>query len=349
MKKLKYLGVALVVLIAIVAMLFYNKKQLEAKNTVEKKEAYYVTIDKVTKQKLQEEISFVGTVAAYNDVNIVSETQGKVTAVYVKIGDHKQAGSALIQVDDELKKASFNTAEANYIKSKKDYERFQVLYKQNSTTEAQLDQAKLAYVNAETQYTVAKRQLTDTKISAPISGTITSRNVDMGTMIQPGMVIGNIVDISRLKVKVSLAENDAFRLKTGDPVNVTTEVYPGVTFKGRVESISAKGDDAHTYPVEITISNDAKSPMRAGMFARVNFNSLKKNEITSLPRTAILGSIKNAQVYVVENGISHLRKVVLGSEYGTSVEILGGLQEGETVVVSGQNTLVDNVKVTVIE
>ena len=349
MKNLKYILISVLVLAAIVAVLLNNKSKINAKTSAVVNEAYYVSTGKVSRQTLNENISFVGTVAANNDVNIVSETSGKVTGLFYKVGEYKTAGSVLVQVDDELKRANYNTAEANYQKSKKDYDRYKSLFEQKSVSETVLDQMKLSYVNAETQYTIAKRQLSDTKITTPISGLVTSRVVDVGTMISNNMVIGNVVDISRLKVKVSIAEKDVFKLKTGDKVEITTEIFPGEKFSGSVETIGAKGDEAHTYPVEIVVSNTGKHQLKAGMFTRIEFTSLRRTEALTVPRTAIFGSIKNSQVFVLgSDNVVKLRTIITGAEFGQSVEVLSGLNEGEQVVVSGQNTISDNFKVTVI-
>ena len=348
MKKVKYIAIPVIFLGLIVAVLAYNKSQMKANATNNIQDVFYVTVDKAVKQDVSEHLSLVGTVIANNDVNIVSETQGKVTGLYMKVGDYKSGGSVLVQVDDELKKAAYMSAEANYEKTKKDYERFQELYKTKSTTDAQLDAAKLAYSVAESQYIIAKRQYNDTKITTPISGLVTMRNVDVGTMVQPGMVVANVVDISKLKVKVNVAEEDAFKLKVGDKVEVTTDVYPGVTLTGHVETISAKGDDAHTYPVEIVIVNEKNHPLKAGMFARINFTSFLKDNSLTIPRDALVGSIRNPQVYVVENGVAKLHDLVISGEVNKKVLVLNGLHEGDEVVVSGQNTLSDDVKVKVL-
>jgi RND family efflux transporter MFP subunit len=160
--------------------------------------------------------------------------------------------------------------------------------------------------------------------------------------------VANIVDISCVKVKLNVSEKEAFTLKTGDPVNVTTDVYPGYTFKGRIESIAAKGDDAHTYPVEITITNEQMHPLKAGMFARVEFITLNNRNVIMIPRNALVGSVKNPQVFIVENGETKLRNLTVGNESGTSIEVLQGIMDGEDIVISGQNTVEDNTKVTVL-
>jgi len=351
MKHWKSIVSVVVILVIIIAVLFMNKRKMAATTAGGIKDVYYVSVEKVAKKNLSETLSLVGSIYANNDVNIISEAAGKITAVFTKIGDYKQAGSVLFQVDDELRKAAFMSAEANYEKAKKDYERFQTLYQQKSVSDSQLDQAKLGAALAETQYIVAKRQLEDTQIKTPISGYITARNVDLGSMVQGApqpTLVANIVDISKLKVKLNLAESDAFLVKVGDQVKVTVDVYPGVAFKGRIESISSKGDDAHTYPVEISINNESTHPLKAGMFARVEFTSLKDRETIVIPRESLVGSVKEPQVFIVENGIAKLRNITVGDQSGIYVQVLQGLMEGETIVVNGQNNLVNNLKVEIV-
>ena len=351
MKQWRSIVTVIVILAVIITVLFINKRKMAATTAGGIKDVYYVSAEKVSKKDLSETLNLVGNIAANNDVNIISETAGKITAVFTKVGDYKQAGSVLFQVDDELKKAAFMSAEANYEKAKKDYERFQTLYQQKSVTDSQLDQAKLGAAMAEAQYIVAKRQLNDSQIKTPISGYVTARYVDIGAMVQGApqpTLVANIVDISRLKVKLNLAEKDAFIAKVGDQVSVSVDVYPNVKFKGRIESISSKGDDAHTYPVEISINNESAHPLKAGMFARVEFTSLKNRETIVIPRESLVGSVKEPQVFVVENGIAKLRSLTVGNQSGIYVQVLQGLMEGETIVVNGQNNLVDNLKVEIL-
>lgn len=352
MKNWKIISIAAVFVIVVALILFMNKKKMSAASVGGIKDVYYVKVEKAARKNLTESLSMVGTVTANNDVNIISETSGKVTAVFAKVGDFKQAGSILFQVDDELRKAALMSAEANYEKSKKDFERFQQLYNEKSASDSQFDQIKLALSLAEAQYIVAKRQFNDTQIKTPISGYVTARYVDIGSALQgppQPTVVANIVDISKLKVRLNVAEKDAFTLKTNDPVSVTVDVYPGKVFKGKIESIGSKGDEAHTYPVEIIIVNERNNPLKAGMFARVEFTSINDRNSIVIPRESLIGSIKQPQVFVVENGIAKLRDITVGKESGTMVEILQGLMVGEEVVVNGQNNIVENTQVTVIK
>ena len=340
---------ALLVFALVVTVLLNNRSKMQAgaKNDVVK--FLPVTLVPAQKEQLSESLTLTGTIAANNDVAVLSETDGRVTKVKADIGDRVKAGDVLVQVDDELKEAAYASAEVNYENTKKDLERYQKMSKEGSVSDAQLEGAKLAFKSAETQYIVARRQFNDTRIKTPISGIVTSRAVDVGTTLQKNNLVANVVDISTLKVKLNVAEDDVFKLRVGGSVEISTDVYPGVTFKGTIETISAKGDDQHTYPVQIRLANSDEHPLKAGMFARVAFNAANSGKVLAIPRETLLGSAKHAQVYVVDGGIARLRDLVVGAEVGTSLEVLSGLREGEQVVLSGQNNLKDNVAVTVVQ
>ncbi len=349
MKKVRVIAGIVVVFAVMVAVLLNNKSKMQAKAKNDVVKFLPVTLVPVQKQQLSENLSLTGTITANNDVAVQSETEGRVTKVLVEIGDRVKAGDVLVQVDDELKQANYAAAEVNYEKLKKDLERYQKMYKENSVSDAQLEGARLAYKSAEAQYIVARRQFNDTRIKTPISGIVTSRVVDVGASVQKNNLVANVVDLSMLKAKLNVAEDDAFKLKAGDAVEVTTDVYPGITFSGSIETISAKGDEAHTYPVQIRLANNDTHPLKAGMFGRVAFTSITSGKVLSIPRETLLGSTKSAQVFVVDNGIAHLRSVIIGSEVGTNLQVLSGLTEGEQVVLSGQNNLKDNVAVTIVQ
>jgi len=350
LRTLRNLGIGIAVLAGIVAVLLNNKAKSDAKaaKSQETEKAVSVSVVTVGKTTLSRTLSLIGTITANNDVAIVSETSGRVVAIGAKVGDYKPAGSVIAQVDDELKLANFKSAEVAYEKAKKDLERYEALLKEGGISDAQVESARLNFKSAEAQYIVARRQLQDTRITTPISGIVTERRVDIGSVVSNGMVVANVVDIAKLKVKVNVAEKDVFKLKVGEEVEVTTDVYPNVKFKGVIASISDKGDEAHTYPVEITLNNSKEYPLKAGMFGRVHFTSLGERQTLAIPREALLGSVRSARVFVAENGVARLRPITVGQEVGKMLEVLEGLQEGELVIVSGQNNLRDGYAINVI-
>lgn len=349
MKKVKIYSVVIVVFTLITAVLLHNRSQIKAETKKSILDAYTVSVAPVEKREIADSIDLVGTIDANNDVAIVSEAQGKVTKVFAEVGDYEPAGSVLLQIDDELALAAMNAAKVNFDKTKKDYDRFQDLYKEKAVTDAQLENAELAYENANDQYVVARRQYEDTRVTTPISGIVTSRVVDVGNYVNSKTVVADVVDVSRLKTTVNVDEHDVFSLRVGDKVAISTGVYPGVKFSGVIKTISAKGDASHTYPVEVDFSNSGEHPLKAGMFAHVLYAKKSGGEYLVVPRQALVGSVEEPRVYVVENDIANLKNVVIGSSSNNYLEVLSGLVEGETVVVNGQNNLQDGNKVSVAE
>ncbi|MCS6904555.1 MAG: efflux RND transporter periplasmic adaptor subunit [Bacteroidia bacterium] len=332
----------------IVNTLYSNKKTLETKKKPVAIKPVAVTTAEVIERKFEDNLLLIGTIIPNRDVMVVSETQGKAKQVTFEVGDYKQAGSVLVKVDDELKKANLESAQATYEKAQKDLQRLEELYKKNVGTLSQLEQARHALKIAETQLIVARRQFHDTEITAPISGIITSRLVETGSMLAPGSPVANIIDISQLKVRVNVPEMDVFKLKVGSQVKITTEVYPGVNYTGTIRYISSKGDEAHTYPVEIILSNNPQYPLKAGMYAKIEFLSIDANASLAIPRKAITGSTKEPIVYVVQGNRVKQRKILVGKDAGNYIQVLSGLEPGEQVVTSGQINLQDNTLVSVV-
>ena len=116
MKKWKLIIPVISITTIIVLIVVYNKSKLSTQKRGGVEQVFYVKVEKAEKKILTETISLTGTVTANNDVNIISETSGRVTAIYANVGDYKQAGTVLAQVDDELKRAAFISAETNYNK-----------------------------------------------------------------------------------------------------------------------------------------------------------------------------------------------------------------------------------------
>jgi len=348
MKKIIFAAVVLIIIAGIVGILFYNKAQRESKRQkAEIQTTYPVIVASAERKELSDTLSLVGTTVPFNEVIVSAETAGRVSGLYYDVGTRVSKGKVLVKLDDEVKQATVDNAEANFEKAKKDYERYELLLETKSVTESQFEQAKLLYKQTEAALKIAQRQLKDSKIIAPLSGVVTQRNVELGSYLNTGNPVATIVNIDRLKVKVYVPEVEAYKLKEGDRVDLKTEVYPAEVFEGTIKVINAKADDSHSYPVEIILDNKKSSPLKAGLFVRVYFKTLQSVSSLVIPRSALVGSIKDAKVFVVENNVATLRKIVVGGQFGEKLEVLEGLAQGETVVVNGQVNLKDSSSVTI--
>jgi len=340
-----------VVLIGLMTLtLASNKKEINLRKEVKTIETNIsVTIAPAEMKEINKDLNLVGTTQASKEVNIASESTGKIVKVNFKMGDYVIAGKVLAKIDDTYKRLAYENAKLNYDKCKEDTSRYKALHEGDAVSDTQLRDIKLAYDNADIQLENAKKQLDDTQITAPFSGYITSLNTELGAYVIAGTVIAGIADISELKVVFDVSESDAYELQQGQTVNVTTDIHPEARYKGTISNISPKASASHTYPVEILIANNAKEKLKAGTYVNVNVNMSNKERVLMIPRDAIVSSLKDPSVYVVKNNVAQLLKIGVGRNYDSFIEVVSGLNEGDQVVTNGQINLTGSSKVSVIK
>jgi len=292
-------------------------------------------------------LSINGEIHAKDVVQVLSETQGKVLKVRVDVGSPVAPGDVLVEVEDDVRLANLESAQASFDKTKADWDRAQQLFAQNVISETDRQGIHLTFVNAQAQLVSARRDYENTKIRAPIGGLVTERSVSVGTMVTPGTAVARVIDITRLKLQVPIGENDVLRIKKGQAVAIEANQYPGQPFSGTVFAISPESSSARTFPVEIDLKNDPGKPLYDGMLGTAKID-LGKRSVFTIPRVAVVGSVQKPQVFVIQNGTAHLKDLVVGSEFGTDIEVVNGLGETEQVVTSGQNNLDEGSEVTIV-
>jgi len=342
-------GVITLLFSVMVWKLYANKQEINTRKEVKTtEEKVSVTVAAAELRETSGMLQLVGTAEPYKEVTVASETSGKIVQLNFKMGDFVNQGTVLAKVDDTYKRLAYENAQINYNKFKEDYERYQVLRKGDAVSETQLRDMRIGYENAAIQLENAKKQLDDTKIIAPFSGYITSKNTELGAFVNTGTAIAGIADISQLKVQLTVSESDVYQLYTGMEAHVTTDVLPNTNFKANISGIAQRGNNAHTYPVEILIANNSKSPLKAGTYVNVSVNAGKANKTLMIPRDAIVSSVKEPSVYVVKGDMVQLTRITTGRQYNAYIEALAGINEGEQVVTNGQINLSNGAKVSVI-
>jgi len=347
--------VTILVIVAIVGLVAFrlisNKNTIESKKKVKDNSSFKVSVNvaPVTSRINEKNLSLVGTVTANQVVEIKSEVQGKITGLFFELGDYVPKGKLIARIDDKIRQLGVANAEQSLADARQNFERYQNLYKGGGATKAQFDQYKLALDNAENKLQQAKKELSNAAIVAPFSGYITAKSAEAGAFANIGSPIATLIDISELKVAVQVPERDVYALKVGDAVSISATVYPGITYKGKVKFIGYQGDASHNYPVEISIVNQKENPLKAGTYVDITFNRKSQTPSLQIPREALVGSVKDAKVYVVDaNNLARIKKIIVGNDNGNYLEVVSGLNEGEKVVTSGQINLGDSTKVAVI-
>ncbi|MEI6756900.1 MAG: efflux RND transporter periplasmic adaptor subunit [Chlorobium sp.] len=348
LKKNRLLSVVLLMLLFVALFLAVQYRGPEKKQKIKFYSTIPVSVDRVSKMAVRDSFSTVGTVEAFSEAEIFSESAGLVRTVLAEPGAQKKAGETLFVIDDELSLARQKRAEAEYRQAKKDFERYSNLYREGAVALSAFETVQLKLDQAEAEFTLARRKYRDTRITAPFAGSVTARFVEKGEMVHEGMKVAHLVDMRRVKIVIFVPEREITKFLPGVDLVVTSDLFPAERFSGKVSSVSDKAGRDHTFRVEVALQNPGKNAFRSGMFARVLHTGDGKREALLVPRTALVSGIRKPELFVVRHGKAFLRPLVTGMELQNYLEVIDGIAAGDSVVVSGQNELQDGAAVSVI-
>lgn len=342
--------IVLVVAIGIGFVLKHNKDEMAEKVAIAKtvNETVPVQVTTVKKEVISGGFTTTGNFTPAKQLVVVTEVSGKIVSLPVDEGDQVQKGQLMARIEYATLAADLNAAEANLKKLTTDKARYEKLVTSGGVTQSQLDDINLAYVNAETRVITARKKLADTYIRAPFSGYVNKRYVEDGAYLNAGSQVFEILQTSKLTMMVNVTETQVLAVNEAEHIVVRADVYPDTSYMAHVNFIGAKADANLNFPVELEITNIADKPLRAGMYGRATFTLPSKTPSLVIPRTALIGSIDHAQVFVVTGDHVTLQDIVPGRSFANTVEVIRGLEEGDPVVTNGQINLSDGTKITVL-
>ena len=285
--------------------------------------------------------SYTANVEADNINNIAPQMSNRIEAITVDVGDRVSKGQVLVRLDA----ANADQQRINLELTETQYKRALQLLEIGAGTQSAVDQLKAQLDAQRAQY---QNTMTNTVLTSPISGVVTARNYDPGDMsgAQPILVVGQTTP--NVKVIINVNESDVAAVKTGMDVDIAFDSYPGETFKGRISRIAPAVDvNSRTFPAEVLVQNtDGK--IMPGMFARVNIMLGTRDNVV-VPDRAVVKQSGSAKkfVYTYSDGRVSFKPVELGQRIDNSYELLSGINNGDTVVISGQVRLADGVEVLV--
>ena len=335
---MKYIALSLSI-IAAVALTSCGKK--EQVNAVEEEELPIVTVDFAHSMEVPQNKVYTANVEAENINNIAPASPNRIKRINVEVGDHVRAGQELVVLD----KSNIDQLRINLEQIEREYNRAVQLLEIGAGTQQAVDQLKAQLDAAKSQY---DNLLENTVLRSPITGVVTARNYDPGDMTGslPVLTVGQLTPV--VKVMINVSENDLATLKAGQDVEVTCDAFPGETFQGKVQRIYPTVDTAtRTFEVEVRIAN-GQERLKPGMFARVSIDLGSRNNVVVPDRAVVkqTGS-GNKYVYVLNGSTVSYKRVELGRRLDNAYELISGIEDGDTVVITGQSRLADGVRVEV--
>ncbi|TDF86714.1 efflux RND transporter periplasmic adaptor subunit [Pseudomonas sp. H9] len=312
----------------------------------------------------QNRLPAVGSLTAFQGVDLSLETSGTVKALQFESGQKVSKGQPLLQLDSDVETALLGTAMADLGLAQVDFNRGSQLVGSQAISRGEYDRLNAQYKRSKAVVDQLKAALAKKSISAPFSGTIGIRQVDIGDYLASGTVIATLQDLSSLYVDFFVAEQAIPKLSIGQQVLVSVAAYPQQTFPGTISAINPKVEDStRNVRVRATLANP-EGKLLPGMFSSLQVLLPDPKPQVVVPESAVTYTLYGNSVYVVaakktEDGqvqknaegqpqlIAERRFVETGERRDGLVVIHKGLQAGEQVVTAGQLKLTQGASVTI--
>jgi len=319
-----------------------------------------VSVEEVTLKPIKEFISATGTLYAKHAAELKAEDRGGFYKIQANprtgkpyaMGDSVVTGDLVVKLDNPeyVTSVQFKSKKINYDISKREFEKQKGLYEKGGVTLRELSEAEQSYINAEYSLENARIQLSKLSFVAPFNGII----VDLpyysdGTEIPTGSTIVEFMSFGTLYSEISLPAGDLGRLEVGQDVEVVNYTHPEDTLIGAVLQVSPALDPtSRTFKATVLVENP-KHILKPGMFAKIDVVTDAKDSAIVIPKDVITEHRGSRVAYIVQQGVAVQRKLDIGIGNKTEVEILGGLEAGERLVVNGFETLRNRSRIKVVK
>jgi RND family efflux transporter MFP subunit len=300
-------------------------------------------------------IDIQGNVETNENILIFPEYQGLLTRVYVKEGQKVSKGQLLAKIDDGGLSSQVAQMETQYELAKTTFERQERLWNQKIGSEIQYLQAKSNMEGLQNSVNQMRAQLGRTAVRAPFTGEIDEIITEQGQVVAPGgQPLMRIVSLDNMYVKASIPENYVSSIRKGTSVKVS---FPALNeqVNGVVKSVGNFINPSNrTFEIEIDVPNKGKT-IKPNLVAKLEINNYSKENARMIPANVIQENSKGEKyIYVVteqsgDEAIALRKQIETGLKYEGQIEVLSGLEDGETIVSAGALTLKDGAKIKIKE
>jgi membrane fusion protein (multidrug efflux system) len=308
----------------------------------------FVKVEEVRLSPFQDAISATGIVKAFDDVMIAPEEGGMIKEWKVEKGDRVVKGQIIGLLHDDLLKAAYSAAEAQFKLAELNSEKQEKAYQDQAISELQLKSAEYNRDAAKAQMELARARLDHTRLRSPVDGILDDLYTDVGEMAPPGVPVAHVVNLAKVKIVADVPERNAPHVAVGTPALITVDAFPNDSLVGMISYVGAVLSASNrTFPVEIVIGNPTRK-LKPEMIARLRIMRATKDAAIIISENVIQRVDENKLIVYVENGgKAEERSVKIGARQGTKVEITEGLQVGDRLIVSGFQKLINGRRIQI--
>ena len=293
---------------------------------------------------------YVGIVEEHEGTAVSFTGMGVVKRMLVNEGQAVSRGQLIAEMDDTQARNLLNGAEAAMTQANDALERFKMLHDNGSLPEVQWVEVQSKVAQAKSQYEIAKKNLADCRLTAPVSGIVGKKLVGAGETAMPSQAVVTILDISSVKVKVSIPEAEVSSITASTPTIINVEAAEKQVAGGKIEKGIQADALTHTYEVRINVQNTDRK-LLPGMVASVSFGSEQVRKsgsgMTLLPVTAVQKKADGSLFVwtVAKDSTAHRTTVSTGLPQGNRMLITNGIENGVRIVTEGYQKLSEGSKV----
>ena len=302
----------------------------------------------VEEGSIAREIELSGVVEPIRTVSVNSQLATTVNGVYAEEGDRVSRGAVLARLEGADLTANLESARAALEAARAAFERAEQLREREVITLPEYERDRTALAAAEAVHRQLQTRVGYATIRSPIAGVVTAKHVEAGDVVGPQTPLFEVADISTLVVPIGVSELDVGQMAAGDTLTVSLDAFPDRPLRGRIRRVFPSADPT-TRLVTVEVALEPGSQARPGYLARVQLRLDARDDVLLVPASAILtGSSGEESTFVVEDGKAFRREVESGLVSQGRVEVVRGLNRGETVVVEGGSSLREGAQVRTV-
>jgi len=303
---------------------------------------------------VKQSIPVTGVLQPFHVVDLIAEQSGKITQVKAELGTRVSLRDTLAYIDDKVALSNFRQARAQVLSAENNLK----IARLNLESDKQLfengDISRLAYENsmltvktavanlssAHAGLSLNKKNYLDTRITSPIRGQISRKDIDLGTMVNPGQRLFRVVDLSHLKIQIGIPQSIIGKIHIGSDAIIRVSALNNAVFTGTVKYISPQADESTgAFTTEIHVRNTSDQQIRAGMTALVEIVLTDDTRQISIPDYALVSRGGEDHIYKIDGQHAVLTRISVDETIGSSVVLNSGLAEGDTIVTVGMKNL----------
>jgi RND family efflux transporter MFP subunit len=310
----------------------------------------------VKSRNVHKNIFLSGMLDPKHSVDLLAEVSGKIVKINKKLGDSVTKKDILAIVDDKIPMSNFKQAKSQVLSAENNLNIAQLnlisdeeLYQSGDISKLEYENSLLAVKTAEANHLSAlailsrmEKTYDDTRIKSPISGLISRKYIDLGTMVTPNSLLYRVVDISSLKIEVGVPQEMVTRIKPGAKANVEISALNNEMFIGHIKYISPQAEEnTGSFTTEIFVDNTSDRKIKAGMTARVEIILNRQVDQVVVPDYALISKKDSSFVYAISDSKAKLVPIKIRDKFGSLISIEDGISLGDTIVVVGMKNLKD--------